>query len=41
MTTDSDIQTTLPALPPAGVAVITGAASGIGLAAASRSRRWA
>ncbi|QPC92263.1 SDR family NAD(P)-dependent oxidoreductase [Mesorhizobium sp. INR15] len=36
MTTDAEIQTALPALGPGNVAVITGAASGIGLAAAKR-----
>jgi NAD(P)-dependent dehydrogenase (short-subunit alcohol dehydrogenase family) len=36
MTTDTDIQTGLPALAAGNVAVITGAASGIGLAAATR-----
>lgn len=36
MTTDAEIQTALPALSPGNVAVITGGASGIGLAAAKR-----
>ncbi|MCV3209038.1 SDR family NAD(P)-dependent oxidoreductase [Mesorhizobium sp. YC-39] len=36
MTTDAEIQTTLPALASGNVAVITGGASGIGLAAARR-----
>ncbi|UVK36256.1 SDR family NAD(P)-dependent oxidoreductase [Mesorhizobium sp. AR10] len=36
MTTDTDIQTALPALASGNVAVITGGASGIGLAAAKR-----
>ncbi|MER9230927.1 SDR family NAD(P)-dependent oxidoreductase [Mesorhizobium sp. M0622] len=36
MTTDAEIQTALPALASGNVAVITGAASGIGLAAAKR-----
>ena len=36
MTTDAEIQTALPALAPGNVAVITGGASGIGLAAAKR-----
>ncbi|MER8527910.1 SDR family NAD(P)-dependent oxidoreductase [Mesorhizobium sp. M0814] len=36
MTTDAEIQTSLPALASGNVAVITGAASGIGLAAAKR-----
>ena len=36
MTTDAEIQTALPALASGNVAVITGGASGIGLAAAKR-----
>ena len=36
MITDAEIQTALPALGPGNTAVITGAASGIGLAAAKR-----
>ncbi|RUY57987.1 SDR family NAD(P)-dependent oxidoreductase, partial [Mesorhizobium sp. M7A.F.Ca.CA.001.05.1.1] len=36
MITDAEIQTALPALAPGNAAVITGAASGIGLAAAKR-----
>ncbi|UVK52080.1 SDR family NAD(P)-dependent oxidoreductase [Mesorhizobium sp. AR02] len=36
MITDAEIQTALPALGPGNIAVITGAASGIGLAAAKR-----
>ncbi|TIS17579.1 MAG: short-chain dehydrogenase, partial [Mesorhizobium sp.] len=36
MTTDAEIQSALPALASGNVAVITGGASGIGLAAAKR-----
>jgi len=36
MTSDAEIQSALPALSPGNVAVITGSASGIGLAAAKR-----
>ncbi|TIX64920.1 MAG: SDR family NAD(P)-dependent oxidoreductase, partial [Mesorhizobium sp.] len=36
MTTDAEFQSALPALASGNVAVITGAASGIGLAAAKR-----